>query len=174
MLAFGPVRLTVVTVVSLVVAGCAARCPPASEPGVGGLARSPMPAAEAPAGNPPLARTAPRTAAFTAVEEAAMAAADAEDSSSRMRVHLVDVGQGAATLFEFPCGAVLVDTGGETNDRFDGQAKLDAYLDKFFDGRPDLDRTLDAVFITHPHIDHTRGASTRQATTDPGTAPPST
>lgn len=30
-----------------------------------------------------------------------------------MRVHFIDVGQGAATLIQFPCGSVLVDTGGE-------------------------------------------------------------
>lgn len=35
---------------------------------------------------------------------------------STMRVHFIDVGQGAATLFEFDDGAVLVDTGGEDND----------------------------------------------------------
>ena len=31
--------------------------------------------------------------------------------NASMRVHVIDVGQGAATLVEFSCGAVLVDTG---------------------------------------------------------------
>ena len=30
-----------------------------------------------------------------------------------MQIHVIDVGQGAATLLEFTCGAVLIDTGGE-------------------------------------------------------------
>jgi beta-lactamase superfamily II metal-dependent hydrolase len=30
-----------------------------------------------------------------------------------MRLHVIDVGQGDATLVEFPCAAILVDTGGE-------------------------------------------------------------
>lgn len=71
-----------------------------------------------------------------------------------MIAHYVDVGQGACTLLEFPCGAVLIDTGG------DGQKHVDSlvtYLTQFFARRPDLNNTLAAVFTTHPHIDHTRG-----------------
>ncbi len=79
-------------------------------------------------------------------------------ASTSMRVHLIDVGQGAATLIEFPCAAVLVDTGGEDNEDFHGTVRLAQYLDAFFAGRPDLDRTLALLVITHPHIDHTRGA----------------
>ena len=74
-----------------------------------------------------------------------------------MRVHFIDVGQGSAALFEFPCGAVLVDTGGERNAEFDGRQALLAYLDGFFESRPDLDRTLSLLAITHPHRDHTQG-----------------
>ncbi len=48
-----------------------------------------------------------------------------------MRVHLIDVGQGAATLIEFSCAAVLIDTGGEKNDEFDSTEHLIAYLDRF-------------------------------------------
>ena len=36
-----------------------------------------------------------------------------------MRAHFIDVGQGDATLLEFPCAAVLIDTGGEQNGEFD-------------------------------------------------------
>jgi competence protein ComEC len=73
-----------------------------------------------------------------------------------MRVHVIDVGQGAATLFEFPCAAVLVDTGGEVSSTFDSQKALNDYLSNFFVRRADLKRTFAAVFLTHPHIDHSR------------------
>jgi competence protein ComEC len=75
-----------------------------------------------------------------------------------MTVHLVDVGQGAATLVEFSCGAVLLDTGGEADDEFNSTEHLVAYLDAFFARRPDLHQTLGLLVLTHPHIDHTRGA----------------
>src|SRR5262245_13780723 len=39
-----------------------------------------------------------------------------------MRIHLIDVGQGAATLIEFSCGAILIDTGGESNRYMDSTA----------------------------------------------------
>jgi competence protein ComEC len=80
-----------------------------------------------------------------------------DDPQKRMVVHLLDVGQGAATLVEFPCGALLVDTGGEENEAFDGVARLQEQLDAFFRRRVDLNRTLDTLVITHPHIDHVRG-----------------
>lgn len=83
--------------------------------------------------------------------------AGAQSTPTQMRVHLIDVGQGAATLLEFSCAAVLVDTGGERNDEFDSTEHLLAYLDRFFARRPDLHRTLALLIITHPHIDHTRG-----------------
>jgi competence protein ComEC len=75
-----------------------------------------------------------------------------------MRVHFIDVGQGDATLVEFPCGAMLVDAGGEENDLFDGVDQLDSYLEAFFARRQDLNNTLDLLVFTHPHIDHVRGA----------------
>ncbi len=78
------------------------------------------------------------------------------DSSDAMNVHFIDVGQGSATLVEFPCGAILVDTGGELNDQFDSEPQLVAYLKAFFERRRDLNKTLDALVISHPHIDHTR------------------
>jgi len=74
-----------------------------------------------------------------------------------MRVHFMDVGQGAATLVEFPCANVLIDTGGESNGDFDSTVALMDYLDTFFSGRPD--KTLASLILTHPHIDHTRGVS---------------
>jgi competence protein ComEC len=78
-------------------------------------------------------------------------------SAQKMRVHLIDVGQGAATLVEFPCAALLIDTGGEANTQFDSVDELEFYLENFFSLRPDLNRTLHSLIVTHPHIDHTRG-----------------
>lgn len=74
-----------------------------------------------------------------------------------MRVHLIDVGQGAATLLEFPCAAVLIDTGGEKNDEFDSVDEIKKYLATFFARRPELKGTLHGLILTHPHVDHTRG-----------------
>lgn len=74
-----------------------------------------------------------------------------------MRVHFVDVGQGDATLIEFPCAAMLIDTGGEKNSDFDSSENLVAYLDNFFARRTELNKTLSLLVLTHPHIDHTRG-----------------
>lgn len=73
-------------------------------------------------------------------------------SPPTMCAHCIDVGQGDATLLEFPCGAVLVDAGGQ--DKASAN-RLIQYLDKFFQSRPDLTNTLQAIYITHPHKDHT-------------------
>ncbi|MGB1274239.1 MAG: ComEC/Rec2 family competence protein [Nannocystaceae bacterium] len=78
------------------------------------------------------------------------------DRASSMKFHFIDIGQGDATLLEFPCGAVLIDTGGELNDEFDGVQAITDYLEAFFNRRPDLNRTLDLMVITHPHLDHVR------------------
>lgn len=85
--------------------------------------------------------------------------ADTDDADA-MTVHLIDIGQGLSVLLEFPCGAALIDTGGEQNRAWDGVGALGLYLDQFFARRTDLDRTLDVLFITHPHLDHTRGIET--------------
>ena len=80
--------------------------------------------------------------------------------AGEMRVHFIDVGQGAAALLEFQCGAVLIDTGGEQNAECDSNARLLAYLTAFFAQRSDLQNTLDLVVLSHPHDDHTRGVTT--------------
>jgi competence protein ComEC len=95
------------------------------------------------------ARTAPPTAT---------AGPAAERDETTMRVHLIDVGQGAATLVELPCGALLVDTGGERNDLFHSEHALAEYLERFFARRTDLRRGIDLLVLTHPHLDHTRNA----------------
>ena len=79
-------------------------------------------------------------------------------AADAMTFHFIDIGQGDATLLEFPCGAVLIDTGGEQNELFDSNKALIAYLDAFFARRKDLAGTLDLLLITHPHIDHNRAA----------------
>src|SRR4051812_40216303 len=72
-------------------------------------------------------------------------------SSQTMRTHFIDVGQGASTLLEFPCAAMLIDTGGERNGEFDSTEELTSYLDDFFEQRPDLNKTLHSLMLTHPH-----------------------
>ena len=74
-----------------------------------------------------------------------------------LSVHLLDVGQGAATLLELPCAAILIDTGGELNDEFDARAAIKTQLEAFFARRTDLNRRLASLVISHHHIDHLRG-----------------
>lgn len=76
---------------------------------------------------------------------------------AQMRVHLINVGQGCATLIEFPCAAILIDAGGETNSLYNSSDALKTYLDDFFDRRADLNHTFECVYLTHPHKDHTLG-----------------
>lgn len=78
--------------------------------------------------------------------------------TAEMRIHLIDVGQGAATLIEFSCGVVLVDTGGEQNQMFDSNQRLTEYLDRFFRMHKRFHDTINLLVLTHPHIDHTRAA----------------
>lgn len=80
-----------------------------------------------------------------------------------MRVHFIDAGQGDATLVEFPCGTMLIDTGGEATRWTEGPYSkvhgganaVVGYLQGFFSSRPD--RRLDLLVLTHPHVDHTSG-----------------
>ncbi len=74
-----------------------------------------------------------------------------------MLVHVINVGQGSAALIEFPCGVILVDTGGETNKLFKSNDALKKYLHDFFIRRADLNNTIDLLILTHPHKDHTLG-----------------
>lgn len=107
---------------------------------------------------PVAAAPSPRSESTPAVRLAAPAPRAAA-ADARMRVHFINVGQGAATLFEFPGAAILVDTGGENTGGFDGTAALDAYLSTFFGRHPELDHRLTSLVLTHPHIDHTRGVA---------------
>jgi len=78
-------------------------------------------------------------------------------AGEKMRVHFINVGQGDATLLEFPNAAILIDTGSESNAAYDGEEALRGYLDEFFLQRPDLGNNLLSLIITHPHTDHVRG-----------------
>jgi competence protein ComEC len=84
---------------------------------------------------------------------------DSSADGDQMVAHFIDVGQGDATLLEFSCGAVLVDTGGERTDSVTGRDQLIAYLQEFFVHRSDLANTLNLVVLSHPHVDHTDGVS---------------
>src|SRR2546427_7057927 len=78
-------------------------------------------------------------------------------TAQTMRAHFLDVGQGSSAILEFPCAAILVDTGGESNGDFDSTESLMAQIDDFFARRSDLNETFASIVLTHPHIDHTRG-----------------
>lgn len=65
-----------------------------------------------------------------------------------MYAHFINVGQAAAALLEFPCGAVLVDAGSPYDAT---QAHLINYLNKFFNRRSDINRTFNAV-ISRPQF----------------------
>jgi beta-lactamase superfamily II metal-dependent hydrolase len=79
------------------------------------------------------------------------------DQRDWMAAHFINVGQGSAALFEFSCGAILIDTGRQREAATDWGRRFTDYLDRFFERRTDLNRTFDVVYITHPHPDHTSG-----------------
>lgn len=69
-------------------------------------------------------------------------------------VHYINIGQGAATLLEFSCGAILIDAGAQSNAYVDSMI---FYIQEVLDGRPDLNNTLESVMITHDDMDHRLG-----------------
>lgn len=77
-----------------------------------------------------------------------------DNRGRRIRIHTIDVGQGAATLVEMKCGAMLIDTGAQDEQHV---TKLTDYLTRFFELRPDLGNTLKSMVLTHCHKDHTSG-----------------
>lgn len=78
---------------------------------------------------------------------------DAKRTSSTLRVDVIDVGQGSATLIRFPTGeTMLVDGGGFRDDAFDvGKLVLAPFL--WHSGV----RRLDHVVLSHGHPDHSNG-----------------
>ncbi len=97
--------------------------------------------------------------------ETEVAGSEVVSDSPAMRLHVIDVGQGDAVLVELPCGAMLIDAGGEQSDdsaavgSFDSDVALEGYVRAFFARRADLHGTFDLVVLSHPHIDHTRGVT---------------
>ncbi len=74
-------------------------------------------------------------------------------TSTDLKLTAIDVGQGSATLVEFPGGArMLIDGGGFRNSEFDmGKSVIAPFL------YAKKIRTIDIVALTHPHPDHLQG-----------------
>jgi competence protein ComEC len=83
-----------------------------------------------------------------AVLLAAVGFAAAARPEARLRMTVLDVGQGDAILLEGPAGGRILVDGGPDPDLLVRQ--LDARL-------PAWDRRLDLVILTHPHEDHVAG-----------------
>jgi competence protein ComEC len=100
-----------------------------------------------------------RTAAFASFAATpAFAFSPRKLQPGEMAAHMIDVGQGDATLIELNCGAALIDTGLEWAGGSNSKRQLAQYLTWFFEQRrPDLNRTLDLVVISHGHADHANG-----------------
>lgn len=78
--------------------------------------------------------------------------AGAAHSAPKAYVHFINVGQGDATLIEFPCAVMLIDVGGDEVSK----PRFRRYLNNFFARRKHLSRTIDLLVLTHSHYDHTR------------------
>lgn len=69
-----------------------------------------------------------------------------------LKVHMIDVGQGDATLLEFPDGTtMLIDAGGSLSGQDPGLRKVAPYLRKLGI------RRLDVLLLTHADLDHYGG-----------------
>jgi len=76
-----------------------------------------------------------------------------DQTSKDLRLTVLDVGQGASTLIEFPGGIrMLIDGGGFPDSAFDmGKSVVAPFL--YFKRI----RAIDIVVLTHPHPDHMQG-----------------
>lgn len=90
---------------------------------------------------------------LVALAVAGASAAAGQVDQNTMRVHFIDVSQGAAALLEFSCGVVMIDAGGRNAATTAG---LVAYLRAFMTSRRELRDTIRTVFISHNHADHDR------------------
>src|SRR5262245_50432866 len=76
-------------------------------------------------------------------------------TAATMTAHFIDVGQGAATILEFSCGAILIESGGEQrNGGFEGRERFEEYVHRFFTDRPQLEGKFGLIVLSHPHQDH--------------------
>jgi competence protein ComEC len=131
----------------------ARRGPGSSRRAVAPTAGSSSVLSPAPGGRRPRPRTRDRTPALAGllaavVLLAAVGFAAAARPESRLRMTVLDVGQGDAILLEGPAGGRILVDGGPDPDRL--LRELDARL-------PAWDRRLDLVILTHPHEDHVAG-----------------
>ena len=94
------------------------------------------------------ARAAPLLASGALAAAAGAVWLAALDSSSRLQIHFLDVGQGDAVLIHTPAGQNVLIDGGPDPDRL--AAQLRAAL-------PSGERRLDLVIATHPQLDHLGG-----------------
>lgn len=148
-------------VFSALLSGCATQSPPVTVPQTATPAAAEeraVPAATL-AAEVPAAVRQPRKILSRRPRASESVALDNEFAAQQPAlVHFIDMGQGNAVLFEFPCGTVLIDTGGEEDSFFPSVGRLASYLDQVLPGVPGTKKTIDLLVLTHPHIDHTRGA----------------
>jgi len=73
-----------------------------------------------------------------------------------MFVHYIDMGQGLATLLQFPKGVVMIDAGSQIKSGGDeSREKVKDYLRKFFAKNSQYKKTINTIIVTHNHQDHT-------------------
>lgn len=100
----------------------------------------------------------PRRSSVLAVCLAAHATASS--AQPEMVVHFLDVGQGDATLVEFPCAAILIATGGERSPSWPNPARNDTntllvpWLRDFFAARSPLGARRTSLALMHPRPDY--------------------
>ena len=71
--------------------------------------------------------------------------------AATMTAHFIDVGHGAATILEFDCGAVLIDSGGEQREGvFEGRERFENYVRQFLTDRPQLEGKFGLIVLSHP------------------------
>jgi competence protein ComEC len=71
-------------------------------------------------------------------------------------VHYIDMGQGLATLVQFPNGLVMIDAGSQIkSQRDESREKVKDYLDAFFKKNTGYNNTINTIIVTHNHQDHT-------------------
>lgn len=72
-----------------------------------------------------------------------------------MYAHFIDMGQGLATMLQFPEKVIMIDAGAQLKpSEKESQKKVLDYLTKFFKQNPQYHNTIDAILITHNHGDH--------------------
>ena len=73
-----------------------------------------------------------------------------------MCVHFLAASWSDNALFEFPPGAISVDTSGKSNGHFENTDGLDAHLSKFLAAYQDLNHCLSGQALAKSNTDHAR------------------